>query len=1846
MSISFAEMVERPAAPAVSEGGEAATTGPVSFAEMRGQPAASTEPSILGFLSDTQSWKDMLSTPAAVGNLLLSGPGMLLGGIGGAVTSALSRIPNPLGTTPEIRAGLSRRAAAQKGAETSAIIAEALSPLGISKILGYTPNKTVIDTAMEMLSEGIRNYGTAVESNYRYPDGTPAMLTEDVEAVFNLLMGAAGTRPVVSGVKAGVAKITENKPPPGMTTEAARATYAETPVEKAPIEPPTYGELPYRSATPIPKTPEEQAAALSTAQKNMKAALKTETPAQRTARMTINSLPEGEAVWSSGTVDYPVRVTGEPARGPDGRMYTPVLYGDTASFVPSNELKRGTVPPEVPQPLRVDYAEANEIAQTPKEQRTPGEIIRLREHLRKLGENQQGKASAEQLAWIAAGVGGALYLSQQDFDKLSPEDAALITLGGMTIKVPGGYFPSYTVEKVAKPFLKGIDIREKVEAIPGIREMTQAEQVAKAKEVYDKEAAAPRRMVRNWLTRYAGTAADPLKDITLPVVVKDAKYNVVGTKPVRWEDIIDQILKKSAPVRQGTDVPGGFTAFPNLKELPLNEASWTIGEYTAGGSSFDPRTGDPYYRPGENSTGYETVPLDRRVNEVRELMSYNTAFNDIMNHAGDYYRTLDPAKRSMYDLPRLIKETLADDAKKAKEAAAYRETSKKARVESVAGDDVVATYPAVELPERVLHRNNPSGTSAKNMVDETLPPATTKFSWVRLKKPGQFFDEGRFMGHSVGGYDIVEGQPGWTSASGTKKQNTYASASYGHGGHEAITSGKAEVYSLRDGEGNSYATFEVRKSSNGDRVITQMKGPGNQNVSAEALRYAQDFAADPKWKSVNEGDLGKIGLTLEQFEALKKTKALELPAEKPGGLIDPTGLASIAAAIGLGAYALSQEDKEGAAILGMGGIIAGRGRTPFKGIAESKLLDYVRAGSEGAASELYARGRLQIEKTARRFGPEAEDIAQRSWEKAFRAVKSGAFQGDSQFMTYLTRIVMNEGINKGKFEGRRPTVSMEEGKTAGPEGESRGGLEETLGHAETPEKAQLSRELGERIAAAMDRVDPNMRESFLLREVEGLDYAEIAERRGIPIGTVRSQISRVKESLQQMLRQDADTAMGRQKGYSTPGLAIGLGATTAGAAIGALVDPDNPLQGSVYGALAGGVLGFREGRAALKSAIASPDTALGLVSTRLGNIAPELKFSLRNNARSVLKEVERANDAVFPFLQALDKLPEDRASAAGRALMNGNTAEIMRVPELASSYPAVQRLLGMIGSELKGLGRFGEGVVGYFPRIVKDLEGLKTALGQSAKEGLEKVLLDAEASMMRKKHRGLTDVERSLVVNRYLFAPDQTSFQPGFAKSRGVKEITPELQKFYASPAESLLRYVSGAITDIQTAKFFGRDLVTSKAGKQLYNDIDSSIGSLTERLLKEGKISVPQARELRDVLKSYFEGGQQAMNPALAAVRDLSNAGLLGNVVSAATQIGDSLATVYHQGLVPTLQSLGETLIGKQRITPKQMGLINHVAEELSSGGFTGNVVQTALKYSGFQAIDMFAKGLNINAALIKATDMSRTLPGQAKLRSKYQAAFGSEMELFLSDLRERRVTDRVEQFLFSELSDAQPISRVEMPELYLKHPNGRILYQMKTYMLKQTDIVRRDAYQNIASGEPKRILEGTKNLAALATVYALSSIPGDAIKDWISGRPVEDLLSTPKLVENVLKTFGLNRYVTDKLEKGKVVETAQGIVTPPVKIFEDVGRTASSLLSKGETNWKGVSYVPVVGRPIYDRWLGGNIKREIAETGKKNQDRPAGYKIPLSPEAQAYVKSRRDAAKAEAPARERAKFEKMQSQ
>ena len=168
------------------------------------------------------------------------------------------------------------------------------------------------------------------------------------------------------------------------------------------------------------------------------------------------------------------------------------------------------------------------------------------------------------------------------------------------------------------------------------------------------------------------------------------------------------------------------------------------------------------------------------------------------------------------------------------------------------------------------------------------------YRWVELNRPGAFASESEAMGHSVRGYEPPRGHPDWTEESGDS-----GSSGYGHGGWEAIKSGKAKVYSLVDPKGEPHVTVEVQSlrgselgryaadlpegedvaaMKNPPLRITQIKGKGNAAPKEEYLPFVQDFVKSGKWSDV--GDLQNTQLThIKNIPEREKFRAagMELP---------------------------------------------------------------------------------------------------------------------------------------------------------------------------------------------------------------------------------------------------------------------------------------------------------------------------------------------------------------------------------------------------------------------------------------------------------------------------------------------------------------------------------------------------------------------------------------------------------------------------------------------------------------------------------------------------------------------------------------------------------------------------------------------------------------------------------------------------------------------------------------------------------------------------------------------------------------------------------------------------------
>lgn len=127
---------------------------------------------------------------------------------------------------------------------------------------------------------------------------------------------------------------------------------------------------------------------------------------------------------------------------------------------------------------------------------------------------------------------------------------------------------------------------------------------------------------------------------------------------------------------------------------------------------------------------------------------------------------------------------------------------------------------------------------------------------------------------------------------------------------------------------------------------------------------------------------------------------------------------------------------------------------------------------------------------------DAEDLTQQSFLQVFR--KISVFRGESQFDTWLYRLVVNECLQH--LRRRKSNFSSLEF--------------EPMDHRSNPEEGSEFREM---LDAALAKLDPDLRTAIVLREVEKLPYSEIAKVLSIPEGTVASRLSKARSLLKQHL---------------------------------------------------------------------------------------------------------------------------------------------------------------------------------------------------------------------------------------------------------------------------------------------------------------------------------------------------------------------------------------------------------------------------------------------------------------------------------------------------------------------------------------------------------------------------------------------------------------------------------------------------------------------------------------------------------------------------------------------------------
>jgi RNA polymerase sigma-70 factor, ECF subfamily len=197
-------------------------------------------------------------------------------------------------------------------------------------------------------------------------------------------------------------------------------------------------------------------------------------------------------------------------------------------------------------------------------------------------------------------------------------------------------------------------------------------------------------------------------------------------------------------------------------------------------------------------------------------------------------------------------------------------------------------------------------------------------------------------------------------------------------------------------------------------------------------------------------------------------------------------------------------------------------RTPEQEAAQEALAKLVRqcmAGDAQAWQQLVVSQNRRIYSICYRFtgsASDAEDLTQDVFLKLYKNLSSFDMQKGS-FQTWITTLARNllvDHFRRTRMD--RASESLDatfDGEEDGPTMAER--LADTR---ETQEKHVASLELKGRIQEALKQLSPELREAVILRDLEDMDYKEIAQVLRVPEGTVKSRISRGRGELARLLQ--------------------------------------------------------------------------------------------------------------------------------------------------------------------------------------------------------------------------------------------------------------------------------------------------------------------------------------------------------------------------------------------------------------------------------------------------------------------------------------------------------------------------------------------------------------------------------------------------------------------------------------------------------------------------------------------------------------------------------------------------------
>lgn len=175
---------------------------------------------------------------------------------------------------------------------------------------------------------------------------------------------------------------------------------------------------------------------------------------------------------------------------------------------------------------------------------------------------------------------------------------------------------------------------------------------------------------------------------------------------------------------------------------------------------------------------------------------------------------------------------------------------------------------------------------------------------------------------------------------------------------------------------------------------------------------------------------------------------------------------------------------------------------PGTSVEEMELVQRARDGDATAFAEIVVRYQDRIYNLAfRMLGNEvdAADAAQEAFIAAWESM--GRFRGQSALYTWLYRVAMNKALGLRRRRQARREVSSNAEEVL---------METAADCGEAPPEVANAHEREAIVQEAIDALPDDLRSVAVLRDIEGLEYEQIAEILSIALGTVKSRLHRAR----------------------------------------------------------------------------------------------------------------------------------------------------------------------------------------------------------------------------------------------------------------------------------------------------------------------------------------------------------------------------------------------------------------------------------------------------------------------------------------------------------------------------------------------------------------------------------------------------------------------------------------------------------------------------------------------------------------------------------------------------------------